>query len=159
MIIYVVTSGSYSDYGIDKVFLSKEKAESYAAYMNGADSYEDYRVETYETEDEKFKIQPIYVKVKMSFMYKIDAFNKHVVYVTYVDTSSEEEKEEPSTTFEIVEDGMKYTIIRSYMQGENYNENFYLEKVKKIGFDLAANISFFRSEGFSFQKIADTLKK
>ena len=35
MIIYVVTSGSYSDYGIDKVFLSKEKAESYVAYKWG----------------------------------------------------------------------------------------------------------------------------
>lgn len=27
--VYVVTSGSYSDYGIDKIFLNKEKAEGY----------------------------------------------------------------------------------------------------------------------------------
>lgn len=162
MIVYIVTDGSYSDYGIDKVFLSKEKAEHYVKYMNGAKhSYRDYRVETYETEDEKYKMQPLYTKVEMSFMYRIDAFNNHVVYVTHFNTYTEpaEEKEEPSTTFEVVENGMDYTVVRTYVQGEDYDENSYLEKVKKIGFDLAAEISFLRSEGFTFRNIATTLKR
>lgn len=161
MIIYVVTEGSYSDYGIDKVFLSKEKAEHYVKYMNGKYSYGDYRVETYETADEKYKIQPLYAKIKMDFMYRIDAFNNHVVYVTdfRVSAESAEEKEEPSTTFEVVENGMNYTLIRTYVQGEDYDENSCLEKVKKIGFDLAAEITFLRSEGLSFKNIATALKK
>ncbi len=51
MIVYIVTDGDYDEYGIDTVFLSKEKAEQYVKNMNEKDSYRTYRVEIYETED------------------------------------------------------------------------------------------------------------
>ncbi len=51
MIIYIVTEGKYDEYSIEKVFLSKEKAEQYVKDMNEGHSYRTYRVEVYETED------------------------------------------------------------------------------------------------------------
>ena len=50
--IYVVTSGSYSDYHIEQVFLNKEKAEEYIEKFNKATVYDEARLEEYETFDE-----------------------------------------------------------------------------------------------------------
>lgn len=50
MIIYVVTSGSYSDYGIDAVFLNKDKAEAYKAHQEELGN--DCSIEEYESMDE-----------------------------------------------------------------------------------------------------------
>lgn len=48
---YVVTSGDYSDYSVDLVFLDKAKAEAFVERMGG-DEYSRYRIEEYEvTED------------------------------------------------------------------------------------------------------------
>ena len=53
MIIYVVTSGSYSDYRIEVVFLNKDKAEAYKAHEDELHNWSDYcTVEEYETADE-----------------------------------------------------------------------------------------------------------
>lgn len=50
MTVYVVTSGLYSDYGIDCVFVNKEKAEKYVKLRGKTDS----SVHPYETYDEQF---------------------------------------------------------------------------------------------------------
>lgn len=50
MKIYVVTSGEYSDYHIDAVFLDKQKALQYCA-ANGI--CEDVSIEEWETHDDK----------------------------------------------------------------------------------------------------------
>lgn len=51
--VYIVTSGSYSDYGIRRVFLDGEKAHKYASYHN------DYEVEEWDTYDNEI-VTPIY---------------------------------------------------------------------------------------------------
>lgn len=60
MTIYVVTSGQYSDYGIDAVFLDKRKA---AIYLAAHEDYEDYfsdtlRIEEWETQDDTIAVAP-----------------------------------------------------------------------------------------------------
>ena len=56
MKIYVVTSGEYSEYGIDSVFIDKHKAEIYCAENNKSEyGYNDYRIEEYESEDENIE--------------------------------------------------------------------------------------------------------
>lgn len=52
MKIYVVTSGSYSEYFIEKVYLSKENADKYCSIYAKNNSTE-YRVEEYETSDDE----------------------------------------------------------------------------------------------------------
>lgn len=47
--IYIITSGSYSDYGIHSVWTDKAKAEGRCALLNAGQSYmyDDFRVEDY----------------------------------------------------------------------------------------------------------------
>lgn len=57
MKIYIVTSGCYSDYGIDAVFLDEKEAEKYIATKNKEDAWHDnYDIEEYETQDGKINI-------------------------------------------------------------------------------------------------------
>lgn len=57
MKIYVVTSGTYSEYGIDSVFIDKHKAEIYCALCNKdmVGNYGSYQVEEYESDDNDIK--------------------------------------------------------------------------------------------------------
>ncbi|MBR6289301.1 MAG: hypothetical protein IKR19_08200 [Acholeplasmatales bacterium] len=50
--VYIVTSGSYSDFSIDKVFLDENKAELYKDNMNKTSGHNDYIVEIYDTFDD-----------------------------------------------------------------------------------------------------------
>lgn len=49
MKVYVVTTGEYSDYGIDKVFTNRKEAMLYCANRNRKDAYDEYRIEEYDT--------------------------------------------------------------------------------------------------------------
>lgn len=55
MKIYIVTSGEYSDYGINAVFLDKHEAELYCATHNKKKRWCDCVIEEYETKDGKIK--------------------------------------------------------------------------------------------------------
>lgn len=55
MKVYIVLSGHYSDTSIERVFLNKEKAEYWAEARNYVYD-DDYRVEEYQTSDEKVDI-------------------------------------------------------------------------------------------------------
>lgn len=61
MIIYVVTSGEYSDYGIEAVFDNKEQAELYCATKEG---HSDPKyIEEYDTEEHHFDSEkPIFLR-------------------------------------------------------------------------------------------------
>lgn len=45
--VYVVTSGTYSDYHITAIFSTNKRAKEYVLLKNGSESYSDYRVEVY----------------------------------------------------------------------------------------------------------------
>lgn len=62
MKIYIVTSGEYSSYHIDGVFLDREKAEYYCAVHKYNDCYgysESMMVEEYDAEDDNIQATPI----------------------------------------------------------------------------------------------------
>ena len=52
MKIYIVTSGCYDDYGIDKIFLTEEKAISFINTICKDNSYKDYTIEEHDTADD-----------------------------------------------------------------------------------------------------------
>lgn len=55
MTIYLVASGEYSEYGVDAVFLNKEKAMLYCAAHNGKETDDPYDIcwiEEYDTHDD-----------------------------------------------------------------------------------------------------------
>lgn len=62
---YVVTSGWYSDYGIEKVFLDKFKADRYCEIRRG--SGDDYRVEEFNLSDEDLMVEVEVIRLDFSF--------------------------------------------------------------------------------------------
>ena len=68
MKVYIITSGEYSDYGIDKVFLDKAKAEEYVR-LNSR-KYDEPTIEEYETSDETFEIGRYEIKKYLSIQYQ-----------------------------------------------------------------------------------------
>lgn len=48
MTIFVVTSGSYSDYGINAVFTDRALAEAFVSKFNAVERYEDASIEEWE---------------------------------------------------------------------------------------------------------------
>lgn len=75
MKVYLVTSGEYSDYHVDQVFLDEDKAKHWVAAQidNAGDRYhEEYYIDEVETADESIdcalKINYLYeIKVRVSF--------------------------------------------------------------------------------------------
>lgn len=59
--VYVVTSGSYSDYGIDKIFLDKEKAETYHELIKRT-NYDVNDIEVYDLSDDEVFIPYYYIE-------------------------------------------------------------------------------------------------
>lgn len=58
---YLVTSGSYSDYGVAEVFLNKDEADNYC-FVNNVDSWNDYRVEEYEINEGHYDTSEVITK-------------------------------------------------------------------------------------------------
>lgn len=48
MQVYVVTSGEYSNYGINAIFSTAEKAQEYVSMKEFTDAYESYRINIWE---------------------------------------------------------------------------------------------------------------
>lgn len=70
MIVYIVTEGRYSDYGIRAVFLSREKAAAYIKANEG--KYDDYFIEELETSDDEIEttqdfLDDIYIKIDVNY--------------------------------------------------------------------------------------------
>ena len=99
MKVYVVTAGEYSDYHIEKVFLDKKKAESYALINSGPFSWQDCEIEEYDTYDDEYVIpQVTYWHVQVKASVYVDAIGRYATLISdeeahVVDERNEDEKE------------------------------------------------------------------
>ena len=81
--VYIVTSGEYSDYHIDAVFASREKAEGYVKIKNREDKEDGcdfvYNIEETLLGDGYVNINCWYVRVEMFFSKKFEEIRHNVV--------------------------------------------------------------------------------
>ena len=126
MKIYVVTSGCYSDYHIERVYTDKAAAEAYCNTMDLYNLYDDEdspRIEVYETsEAEKFETK--WVKICGEFNNKGELVNKYRL-------NEEEEYQIPK--LETTEYGDEITICIKPRQDEKAKD--FRERVNKILID------------------------
>ena len=94
MKIYVVTSGSWEDYGINRVFLSKEAAESYCNYWNMFEDDEDelLGIEEYDDSSKESIEFSKYARVTLDYdgtftSYPADSIENTSLYDGYYMTS------------------------------------------------------------------------
>ena len=55
MRIYAVSTGTHSDYGIEQLFLTREKALAYIKSREAENRWGDFQIETYDTYDERIE--------------------------------------------------------------------------------------------------------
>lgn len=85
MKIYVVTSGSWEDYGINKVFLSKKAAENYCNYWNMFEDDEDelLRIEEWDDSSDETFVPPKYARVTL--------YDDYIIYIDPTDELNDTE--------------------------------------------------------------------
>lgn len=153
MKVYVVTSGCYSDYGIDKVFTDRAKAEEFCEWHTGWNG-DSSRIEEYETEDDL--VVDKYYKIEIEYLwYDNGAFEPSFVFTkcTYKGdrfTWYEEGKDRYGYFYEL-------TLYR-YVSAENLDEEFYTNKYKKAVYDFAAIIKAQKAEGATEKDILELLE-
>ena len=146
MKVYVVTSGIYSDYSIERVFLDKNKASEYAEW-SGSDHV---TVEEYDTSDNDYINKQYYVRVTLKW-YK----NK--------------EEKISTTSYRHCESDYNYNYYTNYgvtgdelvvvrtVNADNYDEQYYKDKLTKHIYDLKAYVEYLKTEGCDEKQIEEAI--
>ena len=82
MTIYLVTSGEYSDYGVDAVFLDEEKAMLYCAARNVKETGDPCSIEEYDTRDDDINADG--KKIAYRHYLRFGVFDKWYVKSVYI---------------------------------------------------------------------------
>lgn len=140
MKIYIVTSGCYSDYHIEKVFTDKNKAEEYKEWLYDAND-----IEEYETEDDLIVNKFYNINVSAD-VYPNGILGPDVRIVKRLNTNN------PSNYFYDYGKYFKLSINRCVAE-ENWNEEFYVNKYTKALYDLIAIVKYHLSNGIPHQLV------
>lgn len=149
-----MTSGSYSDYGIRRVFLDKKKAEKYAKLSSN--NYESYIVETYNTSDESIIHEITYVDVVYTKWSdgEVD-FDLDINVVNNLDYS----EEEINNTYIWISDGYQSIEIKRVINN-NYDEDEIENRYRNVTYDLIAQLeSLKKLEGWTEEMVENYLKE
>ena len=148
MKIYVVTTGCYSDYSIDRVFTDKAKAEEYAEWLEDSND-----VEEYETDDDiNFtKMHMVHVELKYHD-------NGEEELSSYVIKTIDKEKDYTyfSNYHRYSGDYINITLTR-YVSNKNFNEDFYKDKYTKAIYDILAIVKDCLANGYDERQINEIL--
>lgn len=148
MNIYIVTSGIYSDYRIERVFLDKNKASEYAEW-SGSDHV---NVEEYDTSDNDYINKQYYVSVTLKW-YKN---KKEKISTTSYKHCESDYNYNYYTNYGNI--GEKLVIVRT-VNGDNFDEQYWKNKLIKLAYDLKAQIEYLKSEGFDEESIQEMICK
>ena len=119
MEVFVVTSGEYSDYRIEAVFLNLREAEKYCASINKGRPDWDLQIETYDTEDGADSYShntPIYYCYHFSTTRREGDFARTLIPYAYVS-----EKQKDSVTYKKIGDKI-YTTFVIYLDKPSRDE-------------------------------------
>lgn len=149
MKIYIVTTGCYSDYCIDKVFTDKDKAEEYRKWCRDANDLEEY-----DTEDD-VEFQRFY-RIRVHYRVNDNGLNSEpsvsiercVSEQTYGDYTYVDDAHDWGGRY------IEITIVR-YIPEQNWNEQFYINKYTKAIYDFAAIARQKLFEGFTDRQITE----
>lgn len=144
MKIYVVTSGWYSDYMINAIFLDKDKAQKYADIL-----YDSNPIEEFETEDDDIETM-ITEELGEHTIVEVYIFNDEEPKVTF----------SYSTYFDKRYDNFDTKDAIWYRKKINYNISEH-EKIKekaiKSAYDLLAFARSLKAEGYTIDKINEII--
>lgn len=145
MKVYVVTTGSYSDYEIAKIFLDKNKAEEFANWVKDSNG-----VDEWETSDDDFEFGGLKDKVIVSAHYYP---NTHYININKTEYYfGDMVNRFPYTVYK----NKEYTHLCTYKIVPNdYDE----EKIKRILYDKWAEVQSLCAEGFTVEQINEMINR
>lgn len=118
MIVYVITRGEYSDYGIVAVTLEKEKAEELKKLYS--DKWHEAMIETYDTDD---------YYVENGRFYEVILETRTAIRVREIPPVLVDDRNKVRTGRNFITKGKEYVV---FVKAKNE------EQAKKIGADLVA---------------------
>lgn len=144
MKIYVVTSGIYSDYCIQRVFLNKEKAEEYRLWLRDANE-----VEEYDTSDDILIEKKYHVYVELRWY---PDKSEKINVSAFKDTESNSNYQRYTDYYD-----WEQISISRIINAENYDEQYWKDKITKVAYDLKAYVEYLKTEEFSYKQIRDEI--
>ncbi len=149
MKIYIVTSGEYSDYDIERVFLDENKANKYAKMR----AYS--KVEEYETEENEFS-EIIYASISYQIENDKEDYN-FTMHIT--NTLDDDEKDMHYTGFYgWTTRPVEYLNLKRVIRNRNYDEEKLRDKYLKVCHDLYAKVKYMQTQGHTMDDINVWLK-
>lgn len=151
--VYLVSSGDYSDYSIERIFLSKEKAE---AYMKVSNCNYLNELEEYELSDDKIFTPCYYIQVTYYLNNTKPSYVKDTYSFEIITSNTEETSiEDMRNTYY----SGNYLVINRPIYSQSFDENYLKQKYKKVCEDLTTQIkSFIEIEGWNEKMIYEWLK-
>lgn len=155
MKVYIVTSGSYSDYRIDKVFTDRELAEKYVLYNSGG--YDEPQITEYETIEQDFE-EINYIEIDYDIAKEDEFFE---IEFSKTDSISMDLQSIAATDFSMgkLDDDYDSLFLTRTIPSDHNKENI-KDKYLKVCRDLYAQIKSLKEvEGWNEEMINDWLAK
>lgn len=155
MKLFVVTSGEYSDYGIDRIFLDEEKAKNYVKYHSR--DFGGVRIEEWTTDDDSYQIiasgwYRCYGSIRISQAGLVDETS-----LKYLDCVLEDSKGKEDTSLCTYNSPYTLSLIRYFPEGSYLSEEDVKNVVKKTLIDLAHKIGYYLTEGYTIEDVRELL--
>lgn len=152
--VYIVTSGTYSDYTIDRVFLDKEKAERYIKLCDNH-YWDTPQIEEFETDDDKSideikYVRGVYAKNQGS------NFRGKEMDVSIMRSNNLDDKEQniKRNWFHKSYSGGYSLTIQRVIHGD-FDEEKIIKKYEKALYDMMAQIEYLMSTGWDERMIEE----
>ena len=146
MKVYIVTSGIYSDYMIRKIFLDKDKAEEYKEWIPNSND-----IEEYDTSDENI-IDKLY-KIRIDLRWYPNKEEK-----LFASACKDCESDYNYNHYSNYSDIWEELVVVRTVNGENFNEEFWKDKLTKYIYDLKAYVKYLKTEGCNEKQIRDAIE-
>lgn len=147
--IYIVTSGIYSNYHIEAVFMNKDKAKVYC------DCHENCDIEEFDFSDDKIYTAFNYVSIQCAYRFDQE---QEVNASFYFGCLAEEDSDWTSGAIATVDDNNRLTLIINKKLSEDYDKNKIQNEYLNILYGLKTDIKQMLSEqntrSFNARRIA-----
>lgn len=145
MKVYVVTSGTYSDYMIQKIFLDKDKAEEYRKWLPNSNDIEEYNTSDDDVINKQYKIR---IDLKW-----YPNKRENLIARSWKDCQSDYNYNYYSNYDDIWEE---LSVVRT-VNADNYDEQWFKDKLTKYIYDLKADVEYLKTEGLDKNQIKNAI--
>ena len=147
MKVYIVTSGTYSDYMIRKIFLDKDKAEEYKKWLPDSND-----VEEYDTSDDDIINKSYEVRIDLKWNPNKE---EKLIARSWKDCESNYNYNFYSNSN--YSDTWEELVVVRTVNADNYDEQYWKDKLTKHIYDLKAYVEHLKTEGCDVKQIRDAI--